>query len=594
MKGKNLRTKGILAVYLIVAVWMAGVLIYIGFHENAEVVQTREDREYSQVKTYQCIEKEDVNTPIGVKKEYHWTLEEVAPGDTCLAFYVVHQYVQVYLEEELLYSLTLQEGKHIGKTTGSDWVMIPLYAEDAGKEIRIEVTPVYKSFKNREIEFLVGSEMKIYLERMKADLPQMVVSFLAITVGLLYIIVAIYTWIKKKYDNNLAALGTFSVMMGLWRVTDTRFSPFLLPNHPALLFYISLAMLMLGAIPLIRFIQYRVESHKQNIFNYCCLLEALVCLFQIVLQIFGIADFRESLFITHISLLVSAMIVMITICYEWFCNRREQKVRGSKGLFLMCVVGVVLDVFAFYIKGNSSGLIFTLIAFLVYTVITGAVTIQGYMNQERKLKEQEEELASNRIVIMLSQIQPHFLYNSLNAIYYLCKKDPEAARQAISDFSDYLRGNLDSLKRTAPVPFETELKHVKVYLSLEKMRFDEELNIVYDIETTAFLLPALTVQPLVENAVKHGVGKAAGGGTVKIMTRECKNYFEVTVCDNGVGYEPKEQREDGRTHIGIENVKNRLWKMSHATLEISGEKGKGTVAVIKLPKEENRENYSSR
>ena len=197
---------------------------------------------------------------------------------------------------------------------------------------------------------------------------------------------------------------------------------------------------------------------------------------------------------------------------------------------------------------------------------------------------QEAKLEESRISIMLSQIQPHFLYNSLSAISYLCEQDPLAAQAAINDFSDYLRGNLDSLRLTVPVPFDKELEHIRIYLSLEKLRFGDELGLVYDIRTAGFLLPALTVQPLVENAVRYGVFGRAGGGTVTIATREYPDRFEITVSDDGVGYDPDAVQTDGRTHIGIENVRARLAAMVGGGLEIQSEKGAGTIATIKLPK----------
>ena len=190
----------------------------------------------------------------------------------------------------------------------------------------------------------------------------------------------------------------------------------------------------------------------------------------------------------------------------------------------------------------------------------------------------------SRVAIMLSQIQPHFLYNSLTSISYLCGKDPAAAKHAINDFADYLRGNMDSLKQKTPVPFEMELKHVQIYLSLEKMRFEEELQIEYDIKVKEFRIPSLTMQPLVENAVKHGVGKSPDGGKVVISTREKENCYEVIVEDNGVGFDVNKIQEDGKTHIGIANVRSRLWEMSRATLDIVSAAGKGTTATITIPK----------
>lgn len=202
----------------------------------------------------------------------------------------------------------------------------------------------------------------------------------------------------------------------------------------------------------------------------------------------------------------------------------------------------------------------------------------------RRLAEQEKELAESRIAIMISQIQPHFLYNSLNTIYYLCKKDAAMAQQAIKDFSEYLQWNLNSIKRREPIPFEEELKHVKAYLQLEQLRFGKRLNVIYHIETTHFLLPALSIQPLVENAVKHGICHKKEGGTVIITAKECPECHEITIEDDGAGFDPERKPEDGKLHVGIENVRQRLFSMCSASLTIESEPGKGTIVRICIPK----------
>ncbi|ETP71716.1 putative regulator of cell autolysis [Lachnospiraceae bacterium JC7] len=219
----------------------------------------------------------------------------------------------------------------------------------------------------------------------------------------------------------------------------------------------------------------------------------------------------------------------------------------------------------------------TLSILMVYTFI--------HVQQSMELKKKENALTQERLNIMMSQIQPHFLYNSLNAIYYLCTKDPEKAQEAIGEFSDYLRGNLDSLRTKEPVPFEKELDHIKNYLALEKMRFDDDLMVVYDIQAKNFKLPALTVQPIVENAVKYGVGKSPDGGTVTISSREYDDRYEIVVDDDGVGGYTESKREyDGRSHIGIQNVRERLRIQCKGTLKINSEIGRGTTVYISIPK----------
>ena len=206
--------------------------------------------------------------------------------------------------------------------------------------------------------------------------------------------------------------------------------------------------------------------------------------------------------------------------------------------------------------------------------------------QEQLTAALESELTQNRISIMLSQIQPHFLYNSLTTIVDLCDTDAQLAKRATIAFSQYLRGNMDSLRQTMPVPFPVEQKHVENYLWLEKLRFGDELTVTWDVQTADFKLPSLSLQPLVENAVKYGVGKKPGGGTVHISTRELPYVYTVTVEDDGVGYNMQEKQADGRTHIGIDNVRSRLHYMCGGALTIRSEAGTGTVATITLLKEE--------
>ena len=116
------------------------------------------------------------------------------------------------------------------------------------------------------------------------------------------------------------------------------------------------------------------------------------------------------------------------------------------------------------------------------------------------------------------------------------------------------------------------------------MRFEERLNIVYDINTVDFSLPTLTLQPIVENAVRYGVTKKEEGGTVIISTTENDREYIITVSDDGVGFDVNVVKDDGRTHIGIQNVRDRLKRMCNGTLEIESQFNIGTVATITIPK----------
>ena len=220
---------------------------------------------------------------------------------------------------------------------------------------------------------------------------------------------------------------------------------------------------------------------------------------------------------------------------------------------------------------------------LVYTLIH-VEQVARAANIEKELAQKELALSESNNSLVLSQIQPHFLYNALTSIYRLCDVKPEAAKEAVSNFSKYLRGNLDSIKQKKMISFADELKHLQAYLALEKIRYDDYLEVRYDIKATEFFLPPLTVQPLVENAVNHGISDLPEGGCITISTNEEPDHYEIRVSDNGVGFNPDTQPIDGRSHIGISNVRSRLNIMCRGKLDIISAHGKGTTAIIKIPK----------
>lgn len=212
-----------------------------------------------------------------------------------------------------------------------------------------------------------------------------------------------------------------------------------------------------------------------------------------------------------------------------------------------------------------------------------------YIRRGQVIAAQQRELSEQQIRTMISQIQPHFIYNCLSSISYLTTTDPKKAASAIDDFSSYLRVNFSNINQTRIVPFDKELEHTKAYLRLEKMRFEDRVNIVYDIKALDFVIPSLTLQPLVENAVKHGICKKDEGGTIIISTWEDEWNYYIKVSDDGVGFDINQpnKEDDDRAHVGLKNVKDRLTQMSFAKVDISSKINIGTVVTITIPKSKN-------
>ena len=260
-------------------------------------------------------------------------------------------------------------------------------------------------------------------------------------------------------------------------------------------------------------------------------------------------------------------------------------------IFIAVIAGITVIIGA---VGTWHSAVLSVCALLLIVFISVAVirwevekNMQGILESQRIEAEKqamELKLQESQISIMLSQIQPHFLYNTLNSIYQLCETNPMRARSMVNFFAEYLRNNLSTLEDPGLVSFETELAHIKTYLEIEKIRFEDTLEIEYDIKCNDFYLPVLTVQPIVENAVKHGTSKKRGGGKVVISTEEDTKNYIIKVFDTGCGFDPSVPKNDGKSHIGIKNVRQRLSHMCQGSLTIESEINVGTLATIRIPK----------
>lgn len=257
---------------------------------------------------------------------------------------------------------------------------------------------------------------------------------------------------------------------------------------------------------------------------------------------------------------------------------------------IYAIVPVVISIWY-----NSTGLPPTLFmgAFISLMIIYGNI----YIRQGREIQlsaienaRKDAEIAWQRNQLTRSQIRPHFIFNCLGSIEQLCRTDADAARTAIHRFAKYLRVNMDAMNEQPLIAFSQELEHIRNYVWLEQMRFEDDLKYEENIEAEDFYLPPLSVQPLVENAIKHGMmGKAEGVLRVKLKTRVIEDFYEILIEDNGSGFDVNLEKEDGRSHIGIQNVRDSLEQMVKGRVIIKSELNKGTQVTIRIPRDMNED-----
>ena len=342
--------------------------------------------------------------------------------------------------------------------------------------------------------------------------------------------------------------------------------------------------MMLAAFCLCHFMSDTLTGKKQRVAKIAVLLSALLNSVLILLSFIGVTVIYDTLPYWAAAQVVLCLLFMVFCVLEVL--RKDAKRLVPISAFIL-FAAILLDIFGLGAnivwRAPFSKIVFALL-FVIHIVAAAKGIVENHRASIRAAKL-EKELEDSRIAIMLSQIKPHFLYNVLNTIYHLYRKEPETAQDAVSSFAEYLRCNMLSIEKSEPIPFSEEYQHIQTYLSLEQIRFRGKLDVIYDVEVTDFKLPPLTVEPLVENAVKHGVTKKRGGGSVTVSTRRTDECVLVTVADTGVGFDPNTYMKDGKPHVGIRNVSDRLRNMVGGSLSITSSEN-GTVAVVTIPTKE--------
>ncbi|MCR4892330.1 MAG: histidine kinase [Lachnospiraceae bacterium] len=317
---------------------------------------------------------------------------------------------------------------------------------------------------------------------------------------------------------------------------------------------------------------------KSGIFRITISLWGLFLIILIVAQstpIFYHTDPTGRFYVTSWHpLLFAPLVAMSIIGLITLITKRKGLSRKYFYAFLLYIIIVTITVIV-------HSFIFTPIliniAFFIGSVTMYLLILSEQVNQ---YMNQKIAISTKNANIMVLQMRPHFIYNTMTSIYYLCEQNPKKAQQVILDFTSYLRKNFNAMVSTDPIPFTEELEHVRAYLAVELTQFEDSLFVDYDIPHTQFRLPPLSLQPLVENAIKHGVDPELDPLHILIQTLETKSGNVIVVKDDGPGFDPADAFH---SQSALSNIKQRLELMCHGSITITSREGEGTLVKIVIP-----------
>ncbi|MBO6115487.1 MAG: histidine kinase, partial [Lachnospiraceae bacterium] len=279
--------------------------------------------------------------------------------------------------------------------------------------------------------------------------------------------------------------------------------------------------------------------------------------------------------------IVELFYVVLIGVYSFKILGRNNKSKGIILAFMVAVIAVSqillnYDMPDIYIPTLIS------VEILIYYFYLAAIQ---YNETRDELVESQLALERNKNNLLLAQIKPHFINSNLAVIRSLCYEEPEKAVEMIDHFSGYLRENIQQIDDMQLVSFEKEMESVDNFVYLEMQRFPNRIEIVKDIQIKDFEIPPLSVQTIVENAIRHGISMTGEKGTIRISTIEKPDNIIVKIEDNGKGFDIDSVDFDGINHVGIKNVANRLKRILGGKIKVDSEIGYGTTVTFYIPKE---------
>ena len=510
-----------------------------------------------------------------------------------VAFYTNHINLTIYEGENEPYVVDMENPLYRDSACGVNWTA-HTFTAGCEEPIEILIHNPHNFGNERAVDELL-SNVAIWagIDFEKAVLES---GALQRNTGLLFLIVSLLllgtalfsTLIHIKNNSILWLFGLMSLFAGAYFIFSADgisfWQEFIITNTTALGCSMMFYMLFISMV-----VTHFLKSSKK----LCFTTITTVCAFDMFFFILPIVTdvFFYDTWPYWVSLqTVSNFIILICLVKEFICaNKYEKWIHVGMMLPLIAFsIDATMTVFGYWQGGVASKYVFC--GLFIVTLVIVLRIIPGNINAAAKAKELETEknalnaqLAQSRISTMMSQIRPHFIYNTLGSIEQLCNIDPPKAGKLVHNFAMYLRGNFGELDNPKPIRMSQEMEHVRYYVSIESVRFPD-MTFTFDMNSDDFMLPALSIQPIVENAIKHGLMPLDRGGSVHVASWETPSSYCVCIEDDGVGFDANILLDE-RKHIGLRNIRERLEATVNGSLSIESTIGKGTKVLLSIPKE---------
>lgn len=534
------------------------------------------------------LEKKYINIPINASDSkvyynyasYRAVLKDLPLGSTInISVIELFNYSNLYINGELHYSTGNLSKDNLNQ-------LVNLKHNEMNYKVTSDEVEIVIELSDNKLGFL-GINSAPILNITSSFNSSLFLTIIFVMSGLLFIIFYLLSTINIKNDklssNTLVfSIIGYNVLLGFYILTTYSDFSYIMsknPISPVLNLYISRIALYL--LTVLSFVITKSMSEKNKFKSYDFIIFATLTLFSLTPLFVSTKSFIINLLVFD---LINLFLMVALSIYIMVFNNPKFKFISSI-FFIAIIIGLVNDLF--YTNNVNSLFNFKLVPVTHFLSILILITLIIKIREDNKeqiaeINKLKNTIKKNESPFLSNQIQSHFIYNTLNTIQALCYKNPERAASLIEYFSNYLRTRLDFNKLPEVIRFEDEIDNVKSYLFIERERFGNNIKYELDLSISGFFIPPLSIQPLVENSIKHGISKKLGGGTIKIKSYEEDDKIIIKIIDDGVGFDLS--TTDLKKRIGTENIKQRLELTLNGKFEIESIVGVGTTTTITIPK----------
>ncbi len=578
----------ILNIILIVTVAMVFILFSVVVHNHLA-------KNYVSVNDRIEVESKDADGVVSLSVKLP---EEKLVDDGVLSFVIYSAVVEAYYHEELIGAFG-QEDAVNGRMLGQQYCFVSIPDVAWGDELKIVLRPTEKNaLEDLSPQFYVVEKNMTHIMPICSQPAAFFIVIILMAIGIFGTVVCIFGIIRKQEVEKGLYICLSALLISIWMICADGF--YVVFNFTEYFWkpleYISG---FLCAIPLLML--YENLSRDNDKWNRAFKMALTVMVVEnVIVNVFNftnILHFHDTKIFMY--LLIFACILLIA--GHSFAFRKKDAanralVTGFSIFIISCGIEVGILIFptertwGYFTNLISIGVLLLFVYLLIYVYIDNTEERTRAMLLQMRTERLKSELEVSKVRSMVAQMQPHFLYNALASIQEIIYEDPDYASKVVGDFATYLRGAVRAMSDVQRLPFVEELKNIKAYVEIERVRLGDRLEVEYQIEDEDFEVPPLSIQPLVENAIRHGVyQRGPAGGKVILRTFEEQDNYILKVIDDGVGFDvekiQQEVRDNKRDSAGMKNLISRLEMLSKASVNIDSVIGVGTTVTVTIPKD---------